>query len=78
MLVSRKTPVHVVLVATAGIFVTGCLSPSGVSELSPEDFRGDSAPKAVRISLREGPEMNVSNPTLSGDSLVGSARPGFG
>jgi hypothetical protein len=56
----------------AGMVLAACASVFETS-LPPETFKGDSAPKLVRVSLLGGgSDIILSRPVLVGDSLVGA------
>jgi hypothetical protein len=55
----------------AGMVLAACASVFETS-LPPETFKGDSAPKLVRVSLLGGgSDIILSRPVLVGDSIVG-------
>ena len=56
----------------AGMVLAEC-APIFERSLPPETFKGDSAPKLVRVSLSGGgSDIILSRPVLVGDSLVGA------
>lgn len=62
----------------AAIVITGMVlcacAPIFETSLPPETFKNDSGPKLVRVSLiGVGPDIILSRPVLSGDSLVGAS-----
>jgi hypothetical protein len=59
-------------IVLAGMVLAEC-APILERSLPPETFRGDSAPKLVRVSLLGGgSDIILSRPVLVGDSLVGA------
>lgn len=60
-------------IVCAGMVLNAC-APIFDTSLPLETFKGDSGPKLVRVSLvGVGPDIILSRPALSGDSLVGAS-----